>query len=98
MAIFIIIGIICDLTLNYYNQMIENGFSVVLIEFLVVFSYGIYFYYIKYMMEVLYYPYWKICLCIGLSLLCLNELYLLVYFSNFSHIDISNFARSDIML
>ena len=76
MAIFIIIGIICDLTLNYYNQMIENGFSVVLIEFLVVFSYGIYFYYIKYMMEVLYYPYWKICLCIGLSLLCLTTLIL----------------------
>ena len=77
-AAFIILGNICDLILNYYPQMLENGPLIAFIEFLGILSDVIYYYYIKYMMEVLYYPYWKISLCIGIPLFIISNA-LLIY-------------------
>ena len=77
-AAFIILGNICDLILNYYPQMLENGPLISFIEFLGILSDVIYYYYIKYMMEVLYYPYWKISLCIGIPLFIISNA-LLIY-------------------
>ena len=68
MAAFIILGNICDLILDYYPQMLENGPLIAFMEFLGILSDVIYYYYIKYMMEILFYPYWKISFCIGISL------------------------------
>ena len=78
MAAFIILGNICDLILDYYPQMIENGPLIAFMEFLGILSDVIYYYYIKYMMELLYYPYWKISFCIGISLF-ISSTALLVY-------------------
>ena len=78
MAAFIIFGNACDLILDYYPQMIENGSLITFMEFLGILSDVIYYYYIKYMMEVLYYPYWKISFCIGI-LLFISSTALLVY-------------------
>ena len=78
MAAFIIRGNACDLILDYYPQMIENGPLITFLEFLGILSDVIYYYYIKYMMEVLYYPYWKISFCIGISLF-ITSTALLVY-------------------
>ena len=77
MVAFIILGNICDLILDYYPQMIENGPLITFFEFLSILSDVIYYYYIKYMMEVLYYPYWKISLCIGISLFISSTLVLI---------------------
>ena len=46
-AAFIILGNICDLILNYYPQMLENGPLIAFIEFLGILSDVIYYYYIK---------------------------------------------------
>ena len=66
-AIFIICGISCDLLLNYYKQLGEFSFLINFIEFLSVLSDSMYYYYQKYMMEKLYYPYWRVSLCLGIS-------------------------------
>ena len=66
-AIFIICGISCDLLLNYYKQLGEFSFLINFIVFLSIFSDSMYYYYQKYMMEKLYYPYWRVSLCLGIS-------------------------------
>ena len=76
MTAFIIFGNVCDLILDYYPQMIENGSLITFMEFLGILSDVIYYYYIKYMMEVLYYPYWKISFCIGISLFTASTAFL----------------------
>ena len=65
MAAFIIFGTISDIILNYYPHMAKYGLLINTFEFLRIFADVIY-YYQKYMMEILFYPYWKISFCIGI--------------------------------
>ena len=67
MAAFIIFGTISDIILNYYPHMAKYGLLINTFEFLRIFADVIYYYYYqKYMMEILFYPYWKISFCIGI--------------------------------
>ena len=66
MAAFIIFGTISDIILNYYPHMAKYGLLINTFEFLRIFADVIYYYYQKYMMEILFYPYWKISFCIGI--------------------------------
>ena len=66
MAAFIIFGTISDIILNYYPHMAKYGLLINIFEFLRIFADVIYYYYQKYMMEILFYPYWKISFCIGI--------------------------------
>ena len=76
MAAFIILGIVSDLILNSYHQMGKYGFLVIFMEFLIIFADVIYYDYQKYMMEVQFYPYWKISFCIGILVFCTATLLL----------------------
>jgi len=76
MAAFLILGIISDLILNSYHQMGKYGFLVIFMEFLRIFADVIYYDYQKYMMEVQFYPYWKISFCIGILVFCTATLLL----------------------
>ena len=76
MAAFIILGIVSDLILNSYHQMGKYGFWVIFMEFLRIFADVIYYDYQKYMMEVQFYPYWKISFCIGILVFCTATLLL----------------------
>ena len=74
---FIILGNICDGVLGYYPKLIEYGLLANFIQLLSLVADVINYYYQKYMMEVLYYPYWKICLGIGSPLFCAATLLLI---------------------
>ena len=76
MAAFIILGIVSDLILNSYHLMGKYGFLVIFMEFLRIFADVIYYDYQKYMMEVQFYPYWKISFCIGILVFCTATLLL----------------------
>ena len=65
-AAFTIFGTISDIILNYYPHMAKYGLLINTFEFLRIFADVIYYYYQKYMMEILFYPYWKISFCIGI--------------------------------
>ena len=77
MIIFIIMGNMCDLILGYYSEMIDSGWLIIFLEFISLIFDVVHYYYQKYMMEVLYYPYWKISLCIGISLFISSTLVLI---------------------
>ena len=64
---FILFGNFSDLILNYYPQITQYGFLINIIQFISIVIDVIYYYYQKYMMEKLFYPYWKIIFTIGLS-------------------------------
>ena len=75
---FVIFGNICDYLLDYYSKMIDYGFTINFVEFLAVIADVVFYSYDKYMMEKLFYPYWKICLFIGCMIFCFATL-LLIY-------------------
>ena len=77
-VVFIICGICCDLFLNYYREMFDFGFLINFIEFLSIITDVFYYYYQKYMMERLFYPYWRIGFALGITYLCFN-IALLIY-------------------
>jgi hypothetical protein len=78
MIIFIIMGNMCDLILGYYSEMIDSGWLIIFLEFISLIFDVVHYYYQKYMMEVLYYPYWRICFCLGLGFFAANTI-LLIY-------------------
>ena len=65
---FILLGNICDLILSYYYQITELSAASIIMQVLSVLTDVIYYYYQKYLMEKLFYPYWKISFTIGISL------------------------------
>ena len=75
---FIIFGNICDGVLGYYPKLIKYGLLGNFIQLLSLGADVVNYYYQKYMMEVLYYPYWKISFGIGAPLFCFATL-LLIY-------------------
>ena len=64
---FVIFGNISDIILGYYTTMINYGSLINLIEFLTIFIDTVYYYYIKYLMEILFVPYWIINLLVGIG-------------------------------
>jgi hypothetical protein len=78
MIIFIIMGNMCDLILGYYSEMIDSGWLILFLEFISLIFDVVHYYYQKYMMEALYYPYWRICFCLGLGFFAANTI-LLIY-------------------
>ena len=65
---FIILGSICDGIFGNYIKMFNYGFLINFIEYLSIITDVVNYYNQKYMMEVLYYPYWRICLALGMAL------------------------------
>ena len=65
---FILLGNITDLILSYYYKLIEFGAIAIIMQIFNVLTDVIYYYYQKYLMEKLFYPYWKISFTIGISL------------------------------
>ena len=65
---FIILGAICDGILGYYSEMIKYDFLTNFIQFLSLVADVINYYYQKYMLEKLYYPYWRISFFQGIVL------------------------------
>ena len=80
-AVFIICGISCDLFLKYYEEMKEFSFFINFIEYFTIFTDSINYYFQKYMMEKLYYPYWKVSSCLGISYLIFSNAFLIYMLS-----------------
>ena len=74
---FILFGNFSDLILNYYPQIILYSAFSIIIQLLGIIIDVIYFYYQKYMMEKLFYPYWRISFTIGVSLFLFSTGYLI---------------------
>ena len=75
---FILFGNFSDILLKYYPQVIEYGAVINIVQILSILVDVIYYYYQKYMMEKLFYPYWKISFTLGVSLLLFPTI-LLIY-------------------
>ena len=75
---FILFGNFSDILLKYYPQVIEYGAVINIVQILSIIVDVIYYYYQKYMMEKLFYPYWKISFTLGVSLLLFPTI-LLIY-------------------
>ena len=67
MAGFIIFGNISDLLLEAYSQILKFGALPIFIQIFGIISDVIYYYYQKYMMEKLFYPYWRISFTLGIG-------------------------------
>ena len=78
---FIICGISCDLFLNYYKEMQEFSFLINFVEYLSILTDSVNYYFQKYMMEKLYYPYWRVSLCLGLTYLVFSTGFLIYFLS-----------------
>ena len=65
---FIILGAICDGILGYYSEIIKYDFLTNFIQFLSLVTDVVNYYYQKYMLEKLYYPYWRISFSQGIVL------------------------------
>jgi len=74
---FILFGNFSDILLNYYPQIIDYGAVINIVQILSIIVDVIYYYYQKYMMEKLYYPYWRISFTFGVSLLLVPTAYLI---------------------
>ena len=62
---FVLFGNICDLILGYYSQMVDQSPWVTIIEFVNIIIDVLFYSSEKYMLEMLYYPYWKINVILG---------------------------------
>ena len=81
MAGFILFGNFSDLLLDSYTEIIKFGAVPILIQIFGIISDVIYYYYQKYMMEKLFYPYWTISFTAGIGLALFataNLIYVLV--------------------
>ena len=74
---FILFGNFSDLVLDYYPQIIDYGAVPIIIQLLGIIVDVIYYYYQKYMMEKLFYPYWRISFTIGIGLFLFSTAYLI---------------------
>ena len=71
--VLLIFDIICDIFLDYYNKNFKNV-AATIIDYLIILVESLNFYYQKYMMERLYYPYWNIGFATGIIIFSLNFL------------------------
>ena len=74
---FILFGNFSDLILNSYFQIIQYSAFSIIIQLLGIIMDVFYYYYQKYMMEKLFYPYWRISFIIGVSLVLFATGYLI---------------------
>ena len=74
---FVICGNACDLILEYYPHILDSGPTLIIIKIIAVIFDVIFFNVQKYMMEVLYYPYWRINLTLGITLFCATTIILI---------------------
>ena len=68
MAGFILFGNFSDLLLGSYSEIIKFGAVPIIIQIFGIISDVAYYYYQKYMMEKLFYPYWRISFAVGIGL------------------------------
>ena len=78
MAGFILFGNFSDLLLGTYTELIKYGAVPIFIQIFGVISDVAYYYYQKYMMEKLFYPYWRISFAVGIGLVLFTTV-LLIY-------------------
>ena len=81
MAGFILFGNFSDLLLGSYSEIIKFGAVPIIIQIFGIISDVVYYYYQKYMMEKLFYPYWTISFTAGIGLALFataNLIYVLV--------------------
>ena len=74
---FVICGNACDLILGYYPHILDSGATLMIIKIIGVIFDVIFFNVQKYMMEVLYYPYWRINITLGITLFCATTIILI---------------------
>ena len=90
MIAFIICGVCCDLFLKYYSEKMFYSLPINLIEFLSILSDSVYYIYQKYMMEKLYYPYWRIGFALGFTYFLFSTAALIYFVSDKDKINSSN--------
>ena len=76
-ASFIFFGIMCDLVVDLYENMINYGY-INIIDFFAIIIDSLYFCYMKYLMEKVEIHYWNIGLTMGLTLTVFSTI-LLIY-------------------
>ena len=74
---FILFGNFSDLILGSYPEIILFGAIPIIIQLVNIILDVIYYYYQKYMMEKLFYPYWNICFTLGIGLFIFSTAYLI---------------------
>ena len=74
---FVICGNACDLLLEYYPHILDSGPALMIIKIIGVIFDVIFFNVQKYMMELLYYPYWRINIILGITLFCVTTIILI---------------------
>ena len=74
---FVICGNACDLLLEYYPHILDSGPVLMIVKIIGVIFDVIFFNVQKYMMEILYYPYWRINIIIGITLFCVTTIILI---------------------
>ena len=74
---FILFGNFSDLLLGSYPEIILFGAIPIIIQLGNIILDVIYYYYQKYMMEKLFYPYWNICFTLGIGLFIFSTAYLI---------------------
>ena len=74
---FILFGNFSDLILGSYPEIILFGAIPIIIQIVNIILDVIYYYYQKYMMEKLFYPYWNICFTLGIGLFIFSTAYLI---------------------
>jgi len=79
---FILFGNISDIFLDYYTEMTNSGILFNLITFASLILDVIFLSTQKYLLEKLYYPYWKINLTLGIVLFIFASVLLIIFLSN----------------
>lgn len=74
---FVICGNSCDLILGYYPHMLDSGVALIIIKIISVICDVIFFNVQKYLVEVLFYPYWRINITHGITLFCITTIILI---------------------
>jgi len=82
---FVICGNICDLLLGYYPQIVKMDPVIIGFKFFSIFIDVIFFNVQKYMMEMLYYPYWRINITLGITLFCITSWNVILFFNKLSN-------------
>ena len=79
---FILFGNISDIFLDYYTEMKDSGAVLNIIIFVSLIFDVIYLNTEKYLLEKLYYPYWKINLTLGIFLFVISTIGLIIFLAN----------------
>ena len=74
---FILFGNFSDILLGYYPQIIKLGVVINIVQIISILIDVIHYYYQKYMMEILFYPYWKITFILGVTFFFIPTAYLI---------------------